>query len=126
MKALQVIQSAYRCTVEEQDDPAVWIAHAMKGAGGELDVLLRGSAVNYAVRDQDASGLSIGGRVHACPPEMDRDILALTERGVEVFVVTEDAAERGIDASRFVSGVKEISRSRIPALFAEFDQIWNW
>ena len=32
-KTLQVVTHAYRCTIEEQDDPIVWISRAMKGAG---------------------------------------------------------------------------------------------
>src|SRR5262249_60939189 len=59
-KTLQIVTSAYRCNSEEQDDPVVWICQAMKGAGADLDMLLEGTAVNYAVKGQDASGLSFG------------------------------------------------------------------
>ena len=89
MKALQIIESAYRCTIEEQDDPAVWITHAMKGAGAELDVLLRGNAVNYVLTGQDASGLSFGARQQTNPPQLDQDIAKLIEKGVEVYVAEE-------------------------------------
>ncbi len=126
MKVLQVIQSAYRCTIEEQDDPAVWITHAMKGAGADLDVLLRGNAVNYGLRGQDASGLAFGDVAQTQPPQLERDISGLLDKGVNVYAVAEDIAERGIDSSDFVEGIQNIERSSIPDLFSDYDQIWNW
>jgi intracellular sulfur oxidation DsrE/DsrF family protein len=126
MKVLQVIDTAYRCTIEEQDDPVVWITHAMKGAGGDLGVLLRGNAVNYAVTGQDAGGLAFGGRQQTQPPQIDRDVQRLTKKGVQVFLVQEDAAERGIEAAELVEGIESIPRSGVARLFGEYDQVWHW
>jgi sulfur transfer complex TusBCD TusB component (DsrH family) len=126
MKVLQVIESAYRCTIEEQDDPVVWITHAMKGSGADLDVLLRGNAVNYAVQGQDASGLKFGQVEQTHPPELERDIRQLTEKGVAVYAIADDAAERGINVSHFIPGVKSVPQSEIGGLFSNYDQIWHW
>ena len=126
MKVLQVIEAAYRATQEEQDDTIVWISHAMKGAGADLNVLLRGNAVNYAVNGQDASGLSFGDWQQTQPPNMVRDVGSLVEKGVEVYIAEEDLAERGLAGADLVAGVKRVSRGGIPSLFEAHGQIWHW
>lgn len=126
MKALNIIECAYRATIEEQDDTIVWLTHAMKGAGAELDVLLRGNAVNYAVKGQDASGLSFGDWSQAQPPRLDDDIAGLIGKGVEVYIVAEDVAERGLGDGDLIDGVKSVGRAGIPGLLGGYDQVWHW
>jgi intracellular sulfur oxidation DsrE/DsrF family protein len=125
-KILNVIETAYRATLEEQDDPVVWITHALKGAGAEIHVLLRGNAVNYAVKGQDASGLAFGDRKQTQPPRLARDIGALTGKGVSVYVVEDDVAERGLERTDLIDGLETVSRTGIPKLVAGYDQIWHW
>lgn len=125
-KTLQVIDAGYRCTIEEQDDPVIWITGAMKGAGGEFGVLLCGNAVNYAVRGQDASGLSFGGRKQTQPPRVENDLAKLMSKGVAVYLVQEDATERGIEPGELIDGLERIPRAGIARLFDGFDQVWHW
>jgi len=126
MKVLQIVETAYRATLEEQDDPIIWISHAMKGAGADLDVLLRGNAVNYAVAAQDATGLSFGDWQQSQPPDLAGDIAALAEKDVTVFVVQDDLDERGLRDVALVAGIETLSFARLPALLNDYDQIWNW
>lgn len=126
MKTLQIVTSAYRCNIEEQDDPVVWITQAMKAAGADLHVLLEGGAVNYAVTGQDASGLSFGGKAQSQPPRLEDDVRRLLDKGSEVYVVQDDAAIRGLEWTSLLKGVKGVSRAELPALFERFDQIWRW
>ena len=125
-KVLSVVETAYRATIEEQDDTILWLSHMLKNNGLDLSLLLRANAVNYAVRGQDASGLRVGDVEVAHPPAIDRDLAGLVDAGVPAYYVTEDARERGIDESRFVDGVKGVSRGELPALFESFDQVWHW
>jgi intracellular sulfur oxidation DsrE/DsrF family protein len=125
-RVLQIIDTPYRCTLEEQDDPAIWITHAMRGAGGEFGLLLRGSAVNYAVKGQDAAGLTIGGRKQTQPPRLENDLARLMEKDVPVYVVQEDVEERGLSAGELLPGVHSVNRTGVAALFGEFDAIWHW
>jgi intracellular sulfur oxidation DsrE/DsrF family protein len=125
-RILSIIESAYRATLEEQDDTVVWLTHAMRGAGAEMTVLLRGNAVNYAVRGQDASGLAFGDRRQTNPPRIDLELAKLPGKGVEVFVLDEDLADRGIDRSDLVDGIRLTPRKTLGTLLGGYDQVWLW
>jgi sulfur relay (sulfurtransferase) DsrF/TusC family protein len=125
-KLLNIVTTAYRATLEEQDDTVVWLTHAMKGAGADVHVLLRGNAVNYAVRGQDASGLAFGERRQTQPPRIDEDLAKLVHKGVKVFIVEEDLRERGIDGGAIVPDVEPVARGGLAELFKAYDQVWQW
>ena len=126
MKVLNIVETAYRATLEEQDDPVVWITHALKGEGAELDVLLRGNAVNYAAKGQDASGLAFGGRAQKQSAHLADDVAGLAGKGVAVYVVREDLADRGLRQGDVIDGLKSVSRDEIPGLLDGYDQVWHW
>jgi sulfur relay (sulfurtransferase) DsrF/TusC family protein len=123
---LQVVESAFRATIEEQDDTVVWLTHAMRGAGGQLGVLLRGNAVNTAVKGQDPSGLRIGDRLLSHRTDLADDLVKLVAKGVPVAVVSEDLAERGLTQADLVPGLEIVPRAAVPDLFEKFDRVWHW
>jgi len=126
LKVLNIVESAYRATLEEQDDTILWINTAMKGAGANIAVLLRGNAVNYAVKGQDASGLSFGSKRQTHAPRIEEDVVRLVAKGVPVYVVEDDVAERGIERSDLVDGLQTIANGAIPKLMGNYDQVWHW
>ncbi len=125
-KTLNIIESAYRATIEEQDDTVVWITHAMKGAGADLTVLLRGNAVNYAVTGQQAPQVAFGTWQQTHAAQVDQDIMALTKKGVAVYVAQEDLAKRGISLESLIPGVKTVDREGLLDLVENHDRVWHW
>lgn len=126
LKVLNIVESAYRATLEEQDDTILWTTTALRGAGADVDVLLRGNAVNYGVRGQDASGLQFGERKQTHPPRLENDVRRLIDKGAKVYVVADDVADRGLERTDLVDGLAPVSRSSIAKLCADYDQIWHW
>ncbi len=126
MKTLSIVESAYRATIEEQDDTIVWLHGAMKGAGAELAVLLRGNAVNYLAQGQDAAGLAFGDWRQTQPPRIAEDLTALAGKGVEIFYVAEDLAERGLGHNEIIAGARPVARDGVAELVGRHDRVWYW
>lgn len=126
MKVLNIISSGYRATLEEQDDTIVWLSHALKGAGANVDVLLRGAAANYVIEGQEAAPLAFGGRAQKCAPDVFGQVAGLIEKGVSVFVAEEDLTRRGLANAPRLRAAKARPQAELPALFANYDQVWHW
>ena len=126
MKVLSIAETGYRATVEEQDDTILWLNGMFAGAGLDVTLLLRANAVNYTVKGQDASGLSFGGVPMGHAPRLDDDVAELTAKGIDVYFVAEDAADRGITAGDMIAGVTPVGRGDLPGFIDGFDQIWHW
>jgi hypothetical protein len=126
-KTLNIVESAYRAVMEEQDDTILWVLAAMHGAGAEHTVVLRANAVNYAVAGQGAPKMSVGDWHHEQPPKMDKDVADLIEkRKMSVYAIEEDVAERGIMKSELMAGVRLLPRAALPGLCEEHNVVSLW
>ena len=125
MRILNVVETAYRATLEEQDDTILWLSGMLRKNGAELSVLLRGNAVNYLVKQRCAE-LAIGDAVVKHPAQPTNDIRKLDEQGVNVYAVLDDVETRGIDAKECLECVKMIRANEVGRLFEEHQQVWHW
>ena len=126
MKTLSIVESAYRATIEEQDDTIVWLHGAMKAAGADLALLLRSNAVNYLVQRQDAGGLAFGDWRQTQPPRIASDLAALAAKGVDICYVAEDVAERGIERNELINGAQPVAREAVAEMLGRYGRVWYW
>jgi len=57
---------------------------------------------------------------------MVRDIRAVVDRKIPLYVVVDDLHERGIPASQLIPGVEPIPRAGIAKLLERHDRVLSW
>ena len=125
-KVVSIVDTAYRATLEEQDDTVVWFNHILRQSGADITLLLTGNAVNYAVRGQQPPPLSFGTAAISFPPRLDQDLLKAIQAGVKLVLVRDDAEMRGIPASALMPEAEQISRDQLADFLNGFDMVWHW
>ena len=55
-----------------------------------------------------------------------QDLAALIRKDVPIYCVREDLAERGLLEGKLLEGIVLMSRTQMPRLFGEYDQVWRW
>ena len=53
-------------------------------------------------------------------------VAGLVGKGIEVHIVQEDLAERGVAEGDLIDGLKRVSRAELPGLLEGYDQVWHW
>jgi hypothetical protein len=125
-KVLSVIDTAYRATLEEQDDTVVWFTHLLRQSGADITILLTGNAVNYAVCGQQPPALTFGTASIDFPPRLDQDLHKAVQAGVKLVLMRDDADIRGIPASTLMPEAEQISREQLADFVDGFDLVWHW
>jgi len=127
LKILNIVETAYRATLEEQEDTVLCLAHLLAtGGDAEMTVLLRGNAVNYLNRRQHADRLRTGEATLGSVPRHADELQTLQSDGVAVYYVEEDASERGLDKGDFVPGARAVSRGGLARFVSGFERVFHW
>lgn len=124
-----------------QTDPARWpgaapsaalVAHtrALRRAGADVHLLVRGEALTYAVRGPANDGAvrergaarGDGGAHEGA----DVSLASLLRREANVFYVDDDARAHQLGAADLVDSLKPVRSADLPALIGGYERVWHW
>lgn len=126
-KVLAIFEKPIYLSFEPNDPHLLHVGFGSVSSGVKVDVLLRGSAVNYAVKEQHQTEAKLLGQALAEVETSPAKVLELIAKsGGEISVVKEDLSERGISQGELISQAKVISESEVADLVAANDATFVW
>lgn len=123
---LAVVERAYRGTLEEQCAHILMANLAFTRLGAPTDLLLRGNAVLYAVKDQARPHLDIGSVHVDTLPHFESAVKALLDGGVIVYACDAGCRRLRLERDRLIDGVHPVDLAGVARLFASHDAVWFW
>src|SRR5712692_6469827 len=110
----------------EDSDIGLFASAFAPVTGHQMTILLSEDAVNYAVRGQDGTGISIAGGTVQPGFLIETDLQSVQDSKIPVYAVREDLEERGLSEGELVTGVQVIRRGDYGKFIDQFDTVWNW
>lgn len=113
-QVLGIVERAYRGAVEKQFFDVLYMSVELHRQLGGMDLLLRGPAVTCALRGAETGPLLLGGRLLDTLGDQRRDLRALIDSGVRVFVQEEDLTDLGFGPADLVdAAVRPVTSAQL-------------
>jgi sulfur relay (sulfurtransferase) DsrF/TusC family protein len=110
----------------EDSDIGLFASAFAPVTGHQMTILLSEDAVNYAVRGQDGTGITIAGGTVQPGFLIETDLASVHDAGIPVYAFRDDVQERGLGESDLIAGVKLLDRRELGKFIDRFDTVWNW
>jgi len=110
----------------EDSDIGLFASAFAPVAGAQMTVLLSDDAVNYGVRGQEGTGITIAGAPVQPGFLIETDVQSVQQANIPVYAFREDLDERGIGAGDVIPGITLLSRREYGKFVDQFDTVWNW
>jgi len=121
-RTLAIVERAYRGALEKQFFDALYMVVELHRQMGGTDILLRGNAVTYAVRDAEVPPVRLGRRTVDTLTDPRRDLRTLLELGVRVLVEEADLSACGFGAGDLLG--PEVSTHSAEEIAARWGDYW--
>jgi hypothetical protein len=125
---LAVIERAYRGAVEVQYADLLYLCRGLHSQLGGLDLVLRGSAVTYALAAGQGDALRLSTANTAATsghlPDPRAAIAELIAAGCQVWADQADLAEIGATAEQLQTGVLFEDTDRLSLNWHEYREVW--
>ena len=124
---LAIFEKPIYLSFEPNDPHLLHVAFGSVSSGVKVNVLLRGSAVIYASKNQHQTDATLLGQA-LCEIETSpaKVMELIAKNGGEVSVVKEDLAKRGFAQEELIPQAKIISESQVADLVVANDATFVW
>ncbi|MEV6113823.1 DsrE family protein [Streptomyces sp. NPDC052109] len=120
---LAIIERGYRGAAEVQFSDLLYVSQGLHSQLGATDLLLRGSAVTYAVAAEPVPVLC-AGPYEITVPDPRRSLRELLASGVRVWVDEVSLARSGCGPDRLMDGAEVKSLAELAAYWRHYEGVW--